>query len=85
MKIAKIIAKIAAAAAVIGGIAYLVIKYYDEIKAWIQKICPCCALEDDFMEECEAEEDAPAAEEAPAAPVVEDETVPVADDADFAE
>lgn len=87
MKIANVLLKLVAAAAAIAGIAYLVVKYYGEIKAWIQKFCPCCALEDDFEEETKVDE-IPAeepAEEAEAADedADEDETVPVADDADF--
>ena len=81
MKVAKILMKLAAAVAVIGGIAYLVVRYYDEIKAWIQKFCPCCALEEDFMEE--DEEAAPSA--VPDDDEEDDEDVPVADDADFVE
>lgn len=92
MKNIKLLVKLAAAAAAIAGIAYLVVKYLDKIKAWVQKICPCCTLEDDFAEDAAFE---PAAEEAPveveveaeSAPAVEeapvDDTVPVADDADF--
>lgn len=88
MKNIKLLIKLAAAATAIAGIAYLVVKYFDEIKAWVKKICPCCALEDDFAEDAVFE---PVAEEAPVAaepaPVVEeapvDEAVPVADDADF--
>lgn len=92
MKTVKALIKLAAAVAAVAGIAYLVVKYFDAIKAWVQKLCPCCALEDDFTEEEAPVEEAPveaapaeeAAGEAPAeeaAPA--DDGVPVADDADF--
>lgn len=98
MKHINILIKLAAAVAAVAGIAYLVVKYYDEIKAWIKKLCPCCELEEDFVPEAEfesaeetSEEEAVPVEEAPAeeeeAPVEEpapvDDSVPVAEDSDF--
>ena len=87
MKLFNTIMKLAAAVAAIAGIAYLVVKYMDAIKAWLGKLCPCCEveLEDDFDVEVEFAEEAdaepveevvveePAAEEAPVeeAPVEE--------------
>ena len=89
MKLYATIGKIVAAIAAIAGIAFLVVKYMDAIKAWLGKLCPCCAdvdLEDDFVDEDEipeepaedAAEDAPAADEAAA-----DEADPVAEETDF--
>lgn len=98
MKKMNVLIKLAAAVAAVAGIAYLVVKYYDGIKAWIKKLCPCCKLEEDFVsdaefepaEETSAEEAAPVEEETPVeeeAPVEEpapvDESIPVADDSDF--
>ena len=91
MKMTELIIKLAVAAAAIVGIAYLIVRYMDAIKAWAQKLCPMCAEE--IVEEDEAAaEDAPAdevveevvAEEAPAdAPVDVPADAPVADAADF--
>lgn len=39
------------AAAAVAGIAYLVVRYFDAIHAWLRKLCPCCTLEDDFVVE----------------------------------
>lgn len=73
MKFAKTLVKIAAAVAAIAGIAYLVVTYLDTIKAWLQKLCPCCNAAPEAEEVCTEEaaaEEAPveeaAAEEAPA-------------------
>lgn len=85
--------KCVATAAAVAGIAYLVVRYFDTIHAWLCKLCPCCSLEDDFVIEDhftpasnEPVEEA-AVEEVP---VQEDantdsEKVPVADEADFEE
>ena len=95
MKLFNTIMKIAAAVAAIAGIAYLVVKYMDAIKAWLNKLCPCSEveLEDDFDIAIEFSEDVPAeepveevvvAEEVPVveeAPVVDD--APVAEESDF--
>lgn len=88
MKLAETIIKAAAAVAAIAGIAYLVVKYMDAIKAWLEKICPCCTLEDDFEDGIVEDEEVEAAEEAAEeAPVAEetpvDDSVPVAEEADF--
>lgn len=97
MKLFNTIAKLAAAIAAVAGIAFLVYKYMDAIKAWAAKLCPCCAdeveLEDDFVpeEELSAESAEEAVEEviAEEAPVEEaaaeapEEEAPVADEADF--
>ena len=94
MKLFNTIMKIAAAVAAIAGIAYLVVKYMDAIKAWLNKLCPCCdvELEDDFDVEIEFSEDVPAeevveeivvGEVAEEAPVVEEDAAPVADESDF--
>ena len=92
MKLAENIIKLGLAIAAVAGIAYLVVKYMDAIKAWAEKLCPCCKVEDAAEEELAAEETAeePAAEEAaPAeeAPAVEEvvveEGTPVAEETDF--
>lgn len=91
MKLFNTIMKIAAAIAAIAGIAYLIVKYMDAIKAWLNKLCPCCdvELEDDFDVEIEFSEE-PAEEpveevvvEAPAAEAVEEADAPVAEESDF--
>lgn len=94
MKLFKSIAKLAAAIVAVAGIAYVVYKYMDAIKAWLSKLCPCAEveLEEDFVPEeevaAEAAEEAPAeetpAEEVPAeeAPAAED-NAPVAEETDF--
>lgn len=75
MKLIKCAVKLAATVAAIAGIAYLVNKHMDEIKAWLAKFCPCCnTLEEDFVpDEVTQEEAAKVAEDAPAeqAPVGE--------------
>ena len=90
MKLGETIIKIGLAIAAVAGIAFLIVKYMDAIKAWLEKLCPACELEEDFdetIEEVTAEE--PAAEEAPAeeAPVAEEvpieEGTPVAEENDF--
>ena len=94
MKLAETIIKIGVAIAAIAGIAYLVVKYMDAIKAWAEKLCPCCKIEDEIVDEAEelveepaAEElvEEPAAEEAPAEEIVVEEGTPVAEETDFAE
>ena len=94
MKLAETIIKIGVAIAAIAGIAYLVVKYMDAIKAWVEKLCPCCRIEDEVVEEAEELVEEPAAEEADfEAPVEEvvveaapvEEGTPVAEETDFAE
>ena len=66
MKLAENIIKIGLAIAAIAGIAYLAVKYLDAIKAWFEKLCPACEVEDEVVEEAVEELAAePAAEEAP--------------------
>ena len=87
MKLAENIIKIGLAIAAVAGIAYLVVKYMDAIKAWLEKLCPACEIEEEIAEEAVAEEtvEEPVAEEA--APAVEEVVVedgtPVAEEADF--
>ncbi|MBQ7099725.1 MAG: hypothetical protein IJO05_08415 [Oscillospiraceae bacterium] len=88
MKLAEIIIKIGLAIAAVAGIAFLVVKYMDAIKAWAEKLCPCCAIEEEeeLVEEPAAEEitEEPAAEEvAPVEEIVVEEGTPVAEEADF--
>jgi len=88
MKLAETIIKLGLAIAAVAGIAYVVVKYMDAIKAWLDKLCPACEVEEVEEEAPVAEEavEEPVAEEAPAVEevVVEDGT-PVAEEADFAE
>ena len=61
MKTLKVLVKLAAAAAAIAGIAYLVVKYMDKITEWLNKVCPACPFcSDGAVAEEEAE--APAEE-----------------------
>ena len=86
MKLAETIIKIGVAIAAIAGIAYLVVKYMDAIKAWAEKLCPCCKIEDEFVEAEELVEEPAAEEAAPEAPVEEivvEEGTPVAEENDF--
>ena len=89
MKLGETIIKIGVAIAAIAGIAFLVVKYMDAIKAWVEKLCPCCRIEDEVVEEAEEQVEEPAAEEiAPETPVEEvivEEGTPVAEETDFAE
>lgn len=79
MKLAETIIKIGLAIAAVAGIVFLIVKYMDAIKAWLEKLCPACELEEDFAEEAVEEAvEIPAAEEA----VVEE---PAAEEADFVE
>lgn len=86
MKLAENIIKVGLALAAIAGIAYVVVKYMDAIKAWLDKLCPACEIEEEVEEAPVAEEavEEPVAEEAPAVEevVVEDGT-PVAEETDF--
>lgn len=41
MKLTNTLLKLAAAAAAVAGIAYLVYKHIDTITDWLQKLCPC--------------------------------------------
>lgn len=95
MKFAEIIIKIGLAIAAIAGIAFLVVKYMEAIKAWVEKLCPCCQIEDEAAPEAEELVEEPAAEEAPVeeAPAAEEEAAveeivveegtPVAEETDF--
>ena len=93
MKLANTLIKLAAAAAAVAGIAYLVVRYFDDIKAWLARFCPVCdyTLEDEDLdfdfpgEQIPSEEPAPA-EEAPAAEEAapaEEEAAPAAEEEDF--
>ena len=87
MKLAETIIKIGVAIAAIAGIAYLVVKYMDAIKAWAEKLCPCCKIEDEIVDEAEELVEEPAAEEAapetPVEEIVVEEGTPVAEENDF--
>ena len=87
MKLGETIIKIGLAIAAVAGIAFLIVKYMDAIKAWVEKLCPACELsEDEIIEEVEAEEpvEEPAAEPA-AEEITVEEGTPVAEETDFAE
>ena len=87
MKLGETIIKIGLAIAAVAGIVFLVVKYMDAIKAWAEKICPCCQVEEEeeLVEEPAAEEIAEetAAEEAPVEEIVVEEGAPVAEEVDF--
>ena len=82
MKIFGIIVKIVAALAAIAGIAFVVVKYGDQIVAWFKKTfgglfccdCECCC-------DCDGECDCECCEEAPAEEA--EEGAVVAAEADF--
>ena len=82
MKLAEIIIKIGLAIAAVAGIAFLIVKYMDAIKAWAEKLCPCCRIEEEeeLVEEPAAEEAAP---EAPVEEIIVEEGTPVAEENDF--
>lgn len=89
MKLGETIIKIGLAIAAVAGIAFLIAKYMDAIKAWVEKLCPCCRIEDEVIEEAEEQVEEPAAEviapEAPVEEVIVEEGTPVAEENDFAE
>ena len=82
MKLGETIIKIGLAIAAVAGIVFLVVKYMDAIKAWIEKLCPCCRIEDEVIEEADFE--APIEEVVVEAAPIEEGT-PVAEENDFAE
>ena len=90
----KTLLKLTAAAAAIAGIAYLVVKYKDNITEWLKNICPCKDVpiaEEVDVDEIGAEEapvEEPVAEEEvvaeePATEVEIPEGEPVAEESDF--
>ena len=97
MKNFALIAKIVTAIAAIVGFAYIIATYGEQIIAWAKKLlnsCPChCTAED--CANCECELDCPIAEETEEDEfesdeedeeedeVPEDESAPVAEEADF--
>ena len=95
MKLAENIIKLALAIGAVAGVIFLITKYMDAIKAWMDKLCPACELEEEIIEEAVAEETIEEAveetveEPAEDAPVVEEvvieEGTPVAEETDFAE
>ena len=96
MKLAENIIKLALAIGAVAGVIFLIAKYMDAIKAWLNQLCPACEVEEEFIEEVTAEEsveesaeeavEEPAAEEAPAAEeIVIEEGTPVAEENDFEE
>lgn len=87
MKIFGIVVKIVAALAAIAGIAFVVVKYGDQIVAWFKKtfgglFCCCDGECCDGECCCECCEEEAAEEEAPVEEVAEDTAV-VAAEADF--
>ena len=82
MKLAENIIKIGLAIAAVAGIAFLVVKYMDAIKAWVEKLCPCCNIEEE-EELVEEPVEEPVAEEAPVEEIVVEEGTPVAEETDF--
>ena len=65
MKLGETIIKLGLAIAAVAGIAFLIVKYMDAIKAWAEKLCPCCRVEDEVIEEAEEQVEEPAAEPVP--------------------
>ena len=85
MKLGETIIKIGLAIAAVAGIAFLIVKYMDAIKAWAEKLCPKCHLEEDFVEDVAEEPAEEVAPEAPVEEVIVEEGTPVAEENDFAE
>ena len=99
MKLAEKIIKLALAIGAVAGVIFLIVKYMDALKAWAEKLCPACELEEEIIEEAVAEESIEEAaeesieesEEVPAEDVPEfeeiviEEGTPVAEETDFAE
>ena len=95
MKLAEKIIKLALAIGAVAGVIFLITKYMDAIKAWMDKLCPACEAEEEIIEEAVAEEtveesvEAPTEEapfeEAPVEEIVIEEGTPVAEETDFAE
>ena len=87
MKLGETIIKLGLAIAAVAGTVYLIVKYIDAIKAWLEKLCPCCQIEDEAVGAEELVEEPAAEEAAPEAPVVEEivveEGTPVAEENDF--
>ena len=87
MKLGETIIKLGLAIAAVAGIAFLIVKYMDAIKAWAEKLCPCCRVEDEVLEAEELVEEPVAEEAVPEAPAVEEvvveEGTPVAEETDF--
>ena len=83
MKLAETIIKIGLAIAAVAGIVFLVVKYMDAIKAWVEKLCPCCRIEDEEIAEAEELVEEPAAEAPVVEEVVVEEGTPVAEATDF--
>ncbi len=77
MKKMNTFVKWAAAITAVAGIAYLVVRYFDAIHAWLCKLCPFCTLEDDFVVD---EEFAPFTEEHAEEPCCEAQETPCADE-----
>ena len=85
MKLGETIIKIGLAIAAVAGIAFLIVKYMDAIKAWAEKLCPKCLIEEDFVEDVAEEPAEEVAPEAPVEEVIVEEGTPVAEENDFAE
>lgn len=91
MKIFGIVVKIVAALAAIAGIAFVVVKYGDQIVAWFKKtfggmFCCCngdCCCDGDCCCEEAAEEEAPVEEIAQVAEEVVEDGAVIATEADF--
>ena len=83
MKLGETIIKIGLAIAAVAGIAFLIVKYMDAIKAWAEKLCPKCQIEEDFVEDVAEEPAEEVAPEAPVEEVIVEEGTPVAEETDF--
>ena len=85
MKLAEKIIKLALAIGAVAGVIFLIVKYMDALKAWAEKLCPKCHLEEDFVEDVAEEPAEEVAPEAPVEEVIVEEGTPVAEENDFAE
>lgn len=100
MKLAENIIKLALAIGAVAGVIFLIAKYMDALKAWAEKLCPACELDEEIIEEAVAEDaaqeaveeaaeetvEAPVEEETPVAEeIVIEEGTPIAEETDFAE
>lgn len=87
MKLTELLIKLAVAAAAVVGIAYLIVRYMDAIKAWAEKLCPCnvevVEEEEAPVEETPVEETVEEVVAEEVAPVEVPADAPVADAADF--
>ncbi len=88
MKLAGNLIKLGLALAAVAGTAYLIVKYMDTIKAWLDQLCAEVDEEETVLVTEEPEAAAPAEEPVPVETVEEpkveiEEGTPVAEETDF--